>query len=388
MLYSGAAQSGAINTLYCFTGYDWGPNAGMIRINNVLYGTTFEGGGGSCDSDFGEGCGTVFSFDPATNTENTVYSFQGGKDGELPDSHLTYFNGVAYGTTQQGGTGTCYTSFGEGCGTVFSLDLSTRSESVLYSFQQSGGDGWYPSNAVVAPKSDRANLYGTTAQGGTGSCQPACGAVFKVNLSTGAEVIVHSFQDDGSDGTYPGQADWVEHRGVLYNTTQGGGVYGDGVIYSINPSTGAESVVHSFGKSGDGSQPAAGMTKFENVLYGTTTLGGSSNDGTVFSFDPATGKEKVLFSFNGSDGGFPYTDLIHGKDLLYGTTVDPHEDTQSSRSIRKQVQRRSMGTQAQTTTPTRTQGLRKGIRFCMARPLRAEAVAIMARFTPSHVDQQ
>jgi uncharacterized repeat protein (TIGR03803 family) len=68
------------------------------------------------------------------------------------------------------------------------------------------------------------------------------------------------------------------------------------------------------------------MTDFGNMLYGTTTIGGSNDDGTVFSFDPATGAEKVLYSFNGTDGGFPVTDLIHGKTLLYGTTVDPDED--------------------------------------------------------------
>ncbi|MGA9274164.1 MAG: choice-of-anchor tandem repeat GloVer-containing protein, partial [Candidatus Cybelea sp.] len=41
--------------------------------------------------------------------------------------------------------------------------------------------------------------------------------------------------------------------------------------------------------------------------------------GTVFSITPG-GTERVLHSFNGTDGANPYAALIAVKGLLYGTT--------------------------------------------------------------------
>jgi uncharacterized repeat protein (TIGR03803 family) len=78
-------------------------------------------------------------------------------------------------------------------------------------------------------------------------------------------------------------------------------------------------VLHSFGGSGDGSVPLAGLLKVKGTLYGTTLAGGVSADGTVFSITPS-GTETVLYSFNGSDGKYPYAALINVKGALYGTT--------------------------------------------------------------------
>ena len=63
------------------------------------------------------------------------------------------------------------------------------------------------------------------------------------------------------------------------------------------------------------------------MLYGTTYYGGSGSCadgcGTVFSLDPITGGEKVLYSFqyNGADGTQPYAGLTNIGSKLYGTTV-------------------------------------------------------------------
>jgi len=63
-------------------------------------------------------------------------------------------------------------------------------------------------------------------------------------------------------------------------------------------------------------------------LYGTATLGGTNGCpdspagcGSVYAFDPATGKVKVLHRFENTDGRAPYGRLVRGSDgLLYGTT--------------------------------------------------------------------
>lgn len=322
MLCIPAAQSATEKILFCF---DSGANpmAGLNQVNGVLYGTTEYGGSGSCSSEFGSGCGTVFSFDPATQKEKVVYSFAGGKtDGELPYSHLRYANGVLYGTTYMGGgSKRCHNSYGSGCGTVFSIDLSTGKETVLHRFQGGRTDGAYPLAAPYLTNSGSAELFGTTEEGGDKSCGTAgCGTVFKIDLSSGKETVVYAFKNNGTDAIYP-LHDWKWFNGKLYSTTEEGGAYGLGTVFSIDLETGAEKVDHSFGSGSDGQIPYAGMTQIQGILYGTTINGGSAGNGTLFSLNPATGKERVLYSFDGNNGVNPVSDLIEWKGLLYGTTA-------------------------------------------------------------------
>ena len=61
----------------------------------------------------------------------TLYQFSGEADGAGPGALLAH-GGQIYGTTHsRGGTG-CY---GNGCGTIFSINTSTGEETSLYTFQ-------------------------------------------------------------------------------------------------------------------------------------------------------------------------------------------------------------------------------------------------------------
>ena len=90
------------------------------------------------------------------------------------------------------------------------------------------------------------------------------------------------------------------------------------------------STLHSFeGAPGDGAGPIAGLViGGSGVLYGTTSNGGASNQGTVFSLKPPTSTggswtETVLHNFSGPDGALPGTTLAIGSGgVLYGTTAE------------------------------------------------------------------
>jgi uncharacterized repeat protein (TIGR03803 family) len=80
-------------------------------------------------------------------------------------------------------------------------------------------------------------------------------------------------------------------------------------------------VLHSFGDTPDGNDPNAGLINVNGTLYGTTSLGGAKNAGTVFSVT-TTGNEKVLHSFaGGSDGKYPNAGLMNVNGTLYGTSL-------------------------------------------------------------------
>ncbi|MEO7201990.1 MAG: choice-of-anchor tandem repeat GloVer-containing protein, partial [Candidatus Tumulicola sp.] len=117
---------------------------------------------------------------------------------------------------------------------------------------------------------------------------------------------------------------------LLYGTTSMGGAArcgskrGCGTVFSVDPTSGQETVVHAFQGGSDGIEPLSDLTVLNDALYGTTYRGGlgpSGGAGVVFSVDTALGEETVLHSFDGqSDGANPSAGLIYVNDLFYGTT--------------------------------------------------------------------
>ncbi|MGC2407415.1 MAG: choice-of-anchor tandem repeat GloVer-containing protein [Candidatus Cybelea sp.] len=103
----------------------------------------------------------------------------------------------------------------------------------------------------------------------------------------GNEQSLYTFQG-GSDGAYPNGLTALD--GALYGTTQQGGggsgcSAGCGIVFELTAS-GGESVLYSFQGGTDGANPAAPLVAADSVLYGTTSNGGTSKDGTVFSIAP------------------------------------------------------------------------------------------------------
>jgi uncharacterized repeat protein (TIGR03803 family) len=96
---------------------------------------------------------------------------------------------------------------------------------------------------------------------------------------------------------------------------------GSGMVASQAARAQTFTVLYNFTGSADGANPYAGLLlDTAGNLYGTTTVGGSSNQGTVFEVD-TNGTETVLHSFSGADGISPYAGVImDAKGNLYGTT--------------------------------------------------------------------
>lgn len=130
---------------------------------------------------------------------------------------------------------------------------------------------------------------------------------------------LYRFAGPPDDGSYP-SAGLINVKGTLYGTTSQGGTSGDGTVFRISTG-GAEQVLYSFKGSLDGAAPVAGLIDVKGTLYGTTGGGGASGNGTVFRISTA-GAEKVLYSFaNLPDGAYPAAALIDVKGKLYGTTA-------------------------------------------------------------------
>jgi uncharacterized repeat protein (TIGR03803 family) len=150
------------------------------------------------------------------------------------------------------------------------------------------------------------------------------------SAAQGKEKVLHSFCGKTcTDGGYP-EAGLIEVNGTLYGTTDGGGTgqgqycTGCGTVFSLDPKSGTEKVLYSFCSQldcTDGQSPFAGLIYAKGTLYGTTNFGGAYGYGTVFALDPKTGAETVLHAFgSGTDGIAPSAGLIEANGILYGTT--------------------------------------------------------------------
>jgi len=244
---------------------------------------------------------------PAAAQETVLYTFT-GVDGGNPRASLVQDSaGNLYGTACYGGN--------SNAGTVFKVSAS-GTVTVLYNFT-GGVDGGGPGAGLV--RDSAGNLYGTTTVGGSSNS----GTVFKVD-TTGEEAVLYSFTG-GADGGIPEASVIRDSAGNLYGTTYQGGAStgGAGTVFKVD-TTGKETVLYSFTGGVDGGFPEASLVRDSaGNLYGTTTVGGGSNYGTVFKVD-TTGEETVLYSFmGGADGGAPWASLVRDSaGNLYGTTYD------------------------------------------------------------------
>jgi uncharacterized repeat protein (TIGR03803 family) len=160
-------------------------------------------------------------------------------------------------------------------------------------------------------------LYGTTFSGGS----DGRGIVFRFDREQDSEVVLYNFTGR-SDGGNPLGGLTIASDGTLYGTASRFGCckhQNNGVVFSLTGTN--QHVLYTFTGGVDGGTPNGDLVLSNNVLYGTTQLGGLGHRGTVFSLNLANGLETVLHGFTGkADGGSPQAGLsMSAAGVLYGT---------------------------------------------------------------------
>ena len=301
-----------------------------LGTDGIFYGTAVHGGASSNPK------GSVFSF--GGNGFSTLYPFTNGMDGAYPYAPpIQAPDGNLYGVTYNGSTrGTIYrVTPTTGFSIIATLNVDTT--------------------AALVPAFD-GNLYGTT-QAGSVNAQGVFspiggGTIFRIPMSAAGAVpitFLHSFDSTKTvltgngqqvlDGGSPKGPVMFGHDGNLYGTTSAGGSAGYGVIYQLNPNTGAYKILHSFPlvkinnmlTAPDGSGSESGLVQgSDGFLYGVAPAGGANGAGTLFKVNTTGTSFQVLWPFGNSlqcgstssnDGSNPVsTPMLHTNGKIYGMT--------------------------------------------------------------------
>lgn len=259
-----------------------------------------------------------------TGQETTLHTFSGGSDGYEPITGLAFdASGNLYGTTYFGGTagGNC----GKGCGTVYQLKAGKSGSwtfKTIHSFVGGTGDLSFPAGRVAFDSAG--NLFGTAGYGGTGGY----GGLFELAVTTWKESILYNFVFNTGETPAAGM---TLYKKVWYGSTQFGpqthGLDG-GTVFSLKQSGSAwkEQAIHTFQTGTDGYEPQVELV-FDQLgnIYGTTPYGGTSGSGDIYELAPQSGgtyKETILYSFPNYEPGvsfFPSTMVVDSAGNLYGT---------------------------------------------------------------------
>jgi uncharacterized repeat protein (TIGR03803 family) len=317
-----------------------------------LYGLTAQGGGINQT-------GVIFSFDPSSSTYTQLTVFDttdavspiGGiiqaNDGKLyglTNAGGAYARGIIFsfdpvasvytkvkdleqnvydtrptGSLMQASDGKLYgmlfgMTYDKERGAMFSFDPITSAYIKIRDFNVSK-NGLNPTGILVQARDGK--LYGLTFRGGSGNK----GVIFSYDPSASSFTKLKDF--DGNSGAEPSGNSLIQAQdGKLYGMTSGGGSRKAGVIFSFDPTSSTFTKLMDFNGS-DGGYPYTNtlMQASDGKLYGITSAGGSSNNGVIFSFDPSSATYTKLKDFNGADGSYPSGRLMQRSDgKLYGMT--------------------------------------------------------------------
>ncbi len=225
-----------------------------------------------------------------------------------------------------------------------------------YSIHQFGtmGDDAYPYGAmalgpsIIGSGAGAANQFSWIGIVGNGPTAHYCGEIYSLysgptfdltKASNWSTSVLHRFTSadaNPADGCGPTGV-VTSKSGVVFGTTAIGGANRNGTVFMMTPpatvgGTWAFQVIYSFDGSFDGANPTSGMiVGKDGNLYGTTPIGGTYGNGTVFELKKPTAKhpnwtEITLHNFSGdalgdADGIMPQTGVVQdAAGVLYGVT--------------------------------------------------------------------
>lgn len=240
-----------------------GPKGSLLLYNNKFYGLA---------ADYGvSGAGCLFEWDPATNVYTKKFDFGGSYPGAYPQNSLRLMNGKMYGTTQQGGS--------SNLGIVFEWDPVANTSRMLFELNGTNGWGFYNN---VTPYNNK--LYVASHQGGASGY----GALYSIDpaLPTGSNTTIIKMLDATSGGS-ANNNEMIVYNNKLYGCLNQAGNNFGGTLFELDPATNTFTKLFNFDYTASGDQPLGKLVQNGATFIGLCGRGGTNGTGTVYEWDPA-----------------------------------------------------------------------------------------------------
>lgn len=195
-------------------------------------------------------------------------------------------------------------------GVLFDFDPITNTTSLLALFTGTA-NGASPFGSLVLGSDGM--LYGLTSAGGTNNL----GTLFQYNISTNTLTKKIDFTG-ATNGSIPKGSLLMANDGNLYGLTTSGGTSNNGTFFKFNISTQTYSKIIDLSSVTTGAGPEGSLIQSnDGNLYGITRLGGTNNAGTVFKYEISTNTFTKLQDLTASTtGSWPSGSILEASDNL------------------------------------------------------------------------
>jgi uncharacterized repeat protein (TIGR03803 family) len=247
----------------------------------------------------------------ANSYNATGFSFDPGT------GNVTKQNNPGISTWLPDGHGDYYTTQGNGgvanTGYLVSYNPTTRDTQLLAPFPTAGIASTANNDLMF---DGLGHIIGTSAYGGTSGS----GTIFSYDLTAQKITILANF--NGANGLVINGHLVSDGQGHLFGTTYLGGTANEGTVFRFDVATGTLTDLASFTGVNGALPSAALVSDGRGGFLGTTGFGGTSGDGTVFRVDATTGLVTTISNFFGYNGLRPISALVaDGQGGFLGSTV-------------------------------------------------------------------
>lgn len=244
--------------------------------------------------------GSIFRVNADGSNFSVLHRFNFNVEGTQPTGSLSPGkHGSLYGMTTQGGN---YNQ-----GTVFKMNVGQGAVTVL---------------RHLNPASDGVNPLGYFTEGSEGDLYGVSleNKLFKIGLPSGSLAPMGAL--GGKDGYAP-QGDLERGLdGYLYGVTSKGGLHNYGTVFKLKPDGSDFRVIRHLNLP-DGTTPHGGLTQGrDGYLYGMAHGGGSFGFGTLFRIQPDGSNFSVIKHLDWQKGGYGRSQLVENKNgYFYGVII-------------------------------------------------------------------
>lgn len=276
----------------------------LEKANGKFYGTL--------DSPGYNYWGSLFEWDPTTVTIQKLFDFNlYNYSGIHPTNPLAFKNGILYGMTAAGGANG-WDEFLQGLGVIYQWDIASSTYTKRLDLE-----GGVTNKGTAGLCYLKGKLYGRTTSSNGG------GVIFEYDPQTNTYGDKTRFEGGFS---YSPVGNMVAFQNKLYGLCGGGGAKGfGGEIFEYDPASNLYKDSRTFGSPDRyGYSPVGNFTLYNNVFYGSNSMGGVNEDGTAarmgvfFSFNPVSGVYQGVTGMQPPEVPLPITGLTLFKNKLYG----------------------------------------------------------------------